>query len=98
IHRSAIPRAIGDLGNEAGGICVRWIHLESPARRQGRRFHIATAEIGGRDPHQVAFLPAMKKVHADHSERDKKNRTDEPSDQELDQPPFVSFGLDFQFG
>ncbi len=38
----------------------------------------------------------MKKVHASNRERDKKDQPDEPSDDELDERPFVFFGLGFQ--
>jgi hypothetical protein len=44
----------------------------------------------------MPFLPAVKKVDACNNERDEKNQTDEPSDDELDEPSFGFFGVGFQ--
>ena len=96
IHGRAVSDAVGNLSNKTGVICVSRIHLERPARAEGGRFHIATAEIGGGDSDEVAFLPAMKKTHACNRERNEKDQTDKSPDNQLDERAFSFCGLDFQ--
>jgi hypothetical protein len=72
--------------------------LKGATRAQGRRLHIPAAQVSGRAPDQVALLPAMEKMDSDVAERHHEDQTDKPSDDELDESPFVFCGLDFQFG
>ena len=39
----------------------------------------------------------MEKMNASIRERDNEHETDKSADDELDEPAFVFFGLDFQF-